>query len=77
MRFQSRWHTYLQEKGLECAVLSDGRLETRMPYLDERWMAHEILRHLGDAVLERPASARKRVRELAAMMAERYTGDAR
>jgi hypothetical protein len=43
-----------------------------MPYLDERWMARETIRYLGDAALERPASARQLVREFASALAVRY-----
>jgi proteasome accessory factor C len=74
VRFRPRWRTYLEESGTECVSLPDGRLEIRMPYLDERWMAHEIVRYLGEAVLERPASARQRIQELARVLAARYGG---
>jgi predicted DNA-binding transcriptional regulator YafY len=70
--FHPRWRTYLEESGIECALLPDGRLEGRMPYLDERWMVQEIVRYLGEAVLEHPASARQRVHELARVLAGRY-----
>ena len=42
------------------------------PYLDERWIAREMLRYLGEAVLEQPRSARDRVRGLAAVLAAQY-----
>ena len=35
-------------------------------------MAYDVLRFLGEAVLERPQSARDRIRELAAALATRY-----
>ena len=75
VRFRPRWRTYLEDSGMECALCPDGDLEVRMPYLDELWMAQEIIRYLGDAVLEQPSSARRRVRELAGVLAARYEND--
>ncbi len=77
VRFHPRWRTYLEDSGMECAVRPDGDLSVRMPYLDERWMAQEIIRYLGDAVLEHPASARQMIRESARVLASRYDGDRR
>lgn len=70
--FEPRWQTYLNESRIEYVTLPDGRLRARIPYLDECWMAHEIVRYLGDAVLEQPVSARQRVQALATILAERY-----
>lgn len=70
--FAPRWRTYLQESGMECTILPDGRLKAQIPYLDESWMAHHVLRYLGEAVLESPPSARRRIRELAEVLAARY-----
>ncbi len=72
--FHPRWRTYLEERGTECSKSADGRVIARMPYLDERWIAQEMLRYLGEAVLEQPASARHRVRELAIVLAARHAG---
>lgn len=72
VRFHPRWRKHIEERGMGCAVLSDGRLEARVPFLDERWMAHEMIRYLGEAVLVAPASTRERIRELAAVMVTRY-----
>lgn len=72
VRFHPRWQTYLEERGAECEPGPNGSLSVRMPYLDERWMAREIVRYLGDAVLEHPASARRLVGELASALAVRY-----
>jgi proteasome accessory factor C len=72
VRFNPRWRTYLEDSGKEYIVQPDGTLEARMPYGNERWMAQEIVRFLGDAVLEHPASLRKTVRELAAGLLARY-----
>jgi len=74
VRFAPRWHTYLLENGTDCVVLPDGRIEAGIPYLDESWMAHQIVRYLGEAVLESPASARQKVCELAHVLAARYEG---
>ena len=76
VRFEPRWRRHLEDEGLEFIALSDGRLEARVPYADEGWMAYEVLRFLGEAVLERPQSARDRIRELAAALAVRYESDA-
>ena len=62
--------------GVEFATLADGRLEARIPYADEGWMAYDVLRFLGEAVLERPQSARDSIRELAAALAARYDSGA-
>jgi proteasome accessory factor C len=72
VRFHPRWRTYLEEEGTEGTPLPDGWLEARMPYLDERWMAQEIIRYLGDAVLDSPASARQRIYDVARVLAARY-----
>jgi predicted DNA-binding transcriptional regulator YafY len=72
MRFHPRWRMYLEERGIDCELAPDGSLKVQMPYLDERWMARETTRYLGDAALERPASARQLVRELAGALAVRY-----
>jgi proteasome accessory factor C len=76
VRFEPRWRRHLEDGGLDFVALPDGRLEARVPYADEGWMAYEVLRFLGEAVLERPQSARDRIRELAAALAARYEGDA-
>jgi predicted DNA-binding transcriptional regulator YafY len=75
VRFRPRWRTSLEDAGRECIVRCDGDLEVRMSYVDEHWMAQEIIRYLGDAVLERPAAARQKVRELAELLAARYEND--
>jgi proteasome accessory factor C len=79
VRFQPRWLRHLEDRGVESIVLPDGRLEARIPYADEGWMAYDVVRFLGEAVLERPRSARDRIRELAAALAARYEsgGEAR
>jgi proteasome accessory factor C len=75
VRFLPRWRAYLEDSGMGWAVRTDGGLEVRVPYLDERWMAQEIVRYLGDAVLQHPASARQKIRELAGALAARYEDD--
>jgi predicted DNA-binding transcriptional regulator YafY len=72
VRFHPRWRTYLEDRGADCVPRSDGSLEVRMPYMDESWMAQEIIRYLGDAVLEQPNSARQKVGQLASTVAARY-----
>jgi proteasome accessory factor C len=74
VRFQPRWRRHLEDEGIEFVTLADGRLEARVPYAEESWMAYEMLRFLGEAVLERPQSARDRIRELAGALATRYGG---
>ncbi len=74
VRFEPRWQRHLEDRGLEFVTLADGRLEARIPYADEGWMAYDVLRFLGEAVLERPQSARDRIRELAGALASRYLG---
>ncbi len=72
VRFQPRWLRHLQDRGTDFFALPDGRLEARIPYADEGWMAYDVLRFLGEAVLESPQSARDRIKELAAALHARY-----
>ena len=72
VRFEPRWLRHLEDRGVEFVTLPDGRLEARIPYADEGWMAYDVLRLLGEAVLERPRSARDRIKEVAAALAARY-----
>jgi len=72
VRFDPRWRTYLEEQGLDCILGSEGGVTVRMPYLEERWIAQEIVRYLGDAELQHPLSARRRVKEYAGALAARY-----
>jgi predicted DNA-binding transcriptional regulator YafY len=73
VRFAPEWRTYLEDRGTGWEPAPDGFLVARIPYLDESWMAREIIRFLGDAVLERPDSARQRVRDSAASLLARYS----
>jgi proteasome accessory factor BC len=76
VRFAPRWQRHLEDRGVESTVLADGRLEARIPYADESWMAYDVIRFLGEAVLEKPRSARDRIGVLAAALAARYeSGD--
>ena len=75
VRFTPRWRTYLAEEGLAFVQLDDGAYEARVPYLDESWMAQHVLGYLGEAVLEQPHSARRRVQELAEVLAARYANE--
>lgn len=72
VRFDPRWRTHLEDRGLDCEPGPDGSLKVRMHYLDEHWMAREVIRYLGDAVLEHPASTRQLVGELASVLAMSY-----
>ena len=47
VRFAPRWRTYLEDRGTGWEPGPDGSLVARIPYLDERWMAHEIIRFWG------------------------------
>ena len=70
--FQPRWRISLEEKGLECEPQSDGLVRARVPYLDELWMAQEVIRYLGEAVLETPGTVRAKVNEAASTLASLY-----
>lgn len=74
VRFEPRWLRHLEDRGVEFVTLEDGRLEARIPYADEGWMAYDVLRFLGEAVLETPQAARDRIGELARTLAMRYEG---
>jgi predicted DNA-binding transcriptional regulator YafY len=53
----------LEEQGLEIRDMQDGRIEARIPYLDERWLVRETLRHAGGAVVIAPEAVRSRIVE--------------
>ncbi len=74
VRFSSRWRAYLEDRGTGWEPGPEDSLIARVPYLDESWIAHEVLRFFGEAVLEWPPSARRRVRERAALLLTRYSG---
>jgi predicted DNA-binding transcriptional regulator YafY len=76
VNFHPRWRTYLEERGTKCVLRPTGEVEASVPYLDERWIVQEVIRYLGDAILERPLSARQRIMESALAMAVRYENDA-
>ncbi len=73
VRFAPKWQTYLEDRGTGWEAGPGDSLVARIPYLDESWMAREVIRFLGEAVLERPASARRRVRDSAASLLARYS----
>ncbi len=75
VRFHPRWRTYLEDSGKEYTVGADGCLEARIPYGDERWMALEVVRFLGEGVLLHPVSVREKVREFASALLDRYRTD--
>jgi predicted DNA-binding transcriptional regulator YafY len=70
--FHPRWRTNLEERGTKCTLRPDGRLGAQVPYMDETWIVQEVVRYLGDAILESPASARGRIRDTAIALARRY-----
>ncbi len=70
--FHPRWRTNLEERGTKCTPRADGQLEALVPYMDETWIVQEVVRYLGDAVLESPASARDKIRDTASALACRY-----
>ncbi len=72
IRFAARWRTYLEDRSIEYDTLSDGSLTARVPYLDERWMAREVVRFLGGAVLERPEEIRTIICHSAATLLQQY-----
>jgi proteasome accessory factor BC len=75
VRFASKWRSYLEEKGVPYRHISDVEVLARMPYFDEQWPAQEVLRLLGEAVIEQPESARSRVRDLASSLHLLYSDD--
>jgi len=73
--FRPRWRTYLEEKGTRHVSRADGAVEAHVPYLDELWLVQEVIRYLGEAVLEVPASVRLRINEAAATLASIYESE--
>ncbi len=61
----------LEEQGFEVR-LEDETARARIPYLDERWLVREVLRHLGEAVLLFPGETRTRVAAAAESLGARY-----
>jgi len=72
VRFHPRWRCHLEDRGIAFAPGPGDFLEARVPYLDERWLALEIIRYLGEAVLVHPAAGRRRVSEQASRLEARY-----
>jgi len=75
MAFQPRWRTYLEEKGTKHMLRPDGSVEAQVPYLDENWIIQEVIRYLGEAVLESPAPLRLKIRQTALTLASHYEDD--
>jgi predicted DNA-binding transcriptional regulator YafY len=74
VRFTPRWRTYLEDRGTGWEPGPEDSLIARIPYLDESWIAREVLRFLGEAILEWPPSARRRIRERVSLLLTRYSG---
>ena len=74
VRFNPRWRTYLEDRGTGWEPGPEDCLIAWVPYLDESWIAREVLRFLGEAVLEWPPTARRRLRERASLLLTRYSG---
>ena len=72
IRFAPRWRTYLEDRGIGYDTLSNGDLMAQVPYLDERWMAREVVRFLGGAELERPDEIRAIICHVASTLLQRY-----
>jgi proteasome accessory factor C len=77
VHFSSRWRPYLEDRGMTIESLEDGDLRAHLPYLDERWIVREVVRFLGDAVLETPPAARQGIRELADSLSRMYSDNPR
>jgi proteasome accessory factor C len=75
VRFAADRRAYLEDRGIGYESLPDGSLRGRIPYLEEQWLAREIIRFLGDAVLEQPTSAREHIRRSAASLRTLYASD--
>lgn len=76
VRFRPELRNYLEDQGYDYAPRPDGWLEARLPCASQNWLALEIVRHLGDAVVEAPVSACERVYQLALLLASRYAAPA-
>ena len=57
--------------------LPDGGCLAAQPYLDEVWLAHYVLRFLGEAVPLKPRPAVEAVRRAGGLLLERYRSPAR
>lgn len=75
--FRPELRRYVEDHTSGYMVRQDGWLETRLPCASEEWLALEVIRHLGDAIVEAPISARTKVSELALALAARYAAPSR
>jgi predicted DNA-binding transcriptional regulator YafY len=62
----------LRERGLEVSEMQEGDLTVRIPYLGDRWLVREVLRHGGDAALEEPERLRTEVARTARELMHLY-----
>lgn len=73
--FTPRWRSYLEERGTRYEVQRDRSIQAKIPYFDELWIVQEVIRYLGEAVLQSPPSARQRIADASRALAARYEGD--
>jgi proteasome accessory factor C len=76
VRFAPRRRPYLDDRAIAFQTLSDGTVRGRMPYLDRRWLTKEIVRFLGEAVLEQPVPIREEIRASASALKRLYVESA-
>lgn len=74
VRFPDARRRGLEEQGLEVTDMQDGTVRARIPYLDERWLVREVLRHGGEAVIDSPEGLRRLVAEEARAVLALYRG---
>lgn len=72
VRFPASRRQQVEEQGFPVTGEQDDTLLARIPYLDERWLVREVLRHGGAAVVEEPPEAREAVRLAAERLRDRY-----
>jgi len=74
VQFAPRWQRHLSDKNREFSLPPNGNLLAVIPYSDEGWLAKEVSRYLGEAVVMAPPTARQKVKRLADRLHGFYTG---
>jgi proteasome accessory factor BC len=64
----------LEEQGITVEEAEEGTVRANLPFFSEGWLAREILRYAGEAVLEAPAGPRREVARLAEEIRRMYGG---
>lgn len=73
IRLPSHLGEVLEEQGLVVETAGEGAVRVTLPFFHQGWLIREVLRHAGEAVLERPPELRAEVAALAREVRELYS----